>query len=638
VTACFGIVSLHGTAVPPDCIAAMSRALAQPDTHAAGTFCSGPFAAGARLSQTASGCISDPQPLERGRHVMVARARLDNADELRQLLNLDKREDIADSRLILAAYERWGESCVDKLAGDWVFALWDKGRNTLLIARDATGNTGLYWTVLDNRLIFSTGIKGILSYPGMPLRPNALAIAGLLTVFGAPAEQGATAYERIERLLPGHMLAASEGRIFNTRWWKPEELSVMNVTDPQEHYNAFLDLYSDAVAKRLRVPEGTIATTLSGGLDSASVAALAGAHLRKIGQRLTAFVHRPLYEPPALSAYHSGDEFEYARKTAEHVGNVDLISMRSPDVSVLEGIRASIEIHDSPAHAAANQYWILDIVRAARARGSRVLLTGQGGNATISYYGSGNLLLHLLDGRIRLAWTALKHDKSGLRKALRRRVAKPIVQKLRENWISYAPARNQSPWSGYSAISLALAQEMNLLERMRASGHDPAFGVRAADSDVVRRFRLGLAHGGASGTKWMETSNACGIDIRDPTLDRRLVEFCWRTPDEIFWAQGLQRGLLRESMRELLPADVLLSPVRGVQSADLAARLHAQREEIDAILCNLEQHPLCQSWLNMPLMRRMFEGVAVVHSQGQARPQATAFTRALSVAVFLTRF
>jgi len=616
----------------------MSRALVQPDTHTAGTFCSGPFAAGARVSQTASGCISDPQPLERGRHVMVARARLDNADELRQGLNLEKQEDITDSGLILAAYERWGESCVEKLMGDWVFALWDKGRNILLIARDATGNTGLYWAVLDNKLIFSTGIKGILSYPGMPLRPNALAIAGLLTVFGAPAEQGASAYDGIERLLPGHLLVASGGRIFNTRWWKPEELSVMKITDPQAHYDAFLDLYSDAVAKRLRVPEGTIAATLSGGLDSASVTALAGAHLRKAGQRLTAFVHRPLYEPPALGAHLLGDEFEYARKTAEHVGNVDLISMRSPEVSVLKGIRESIEIHDSPAHAAANQYWILDIVRAARARGSRGLLTGQGGNATISYYGSGNLLPHLLEGRLRFAWTALKHDKSGLRKALKRRVAKPIIQKLRETWIAHAPARNQSPWSGYSAINFAFAREMDLLERMRASGHDPAFGMRAADSDVVHRFRLGLAHGGAAGTKWMETSDACGIDIRDPTLDRRMVEFCWRTPDEIFWAQGLQRGLLRESMRELLPADVLFSPVRGVQSADLAARLHAQREEIDAILRDLERHPLCQSWLDMPLMRRMFDGVATAHSRGQARPQAAAFARALSVAAFLTRF
>jgi asparagine synthase (glutamine-hydrolysing) len=71
-------------------------------------------------------------------------------------------------------------------------------------------------------------------------------------------------------------------------------------------------------------------------------------------------------------------------RLAEHVGNVEILPLYSRHISLMSGIERGLRVNAVPAHAAAHEYWILDILENARAAGARVLLTGQGGNSTVS--------------------------------------------------------------------------------------------------------------------------------------------------------------------------------------------------------------------------------------------------------------
>lgn len=638
MTAFFGVASPEGEPLSMQGIQAMQAPLIGHEAGPVALHCQPGFAAGALVQAITPEDLGETQPLRDGPHVLVARARLDNRDELRAALGISPQAAGADSRLVLAAYRRWGRDCVEHLQGDWVFALWDAGRGQLLLARDATGNSGLYWARHGKALLFATSIKCILAYPGWLARPNPQFVAGVLTVFRAPSQRGETAYAGIERLLPGHSLVASIDGIRRQRWWRPEELAPLQPRSSAEHLAEFLSLYESAVGARLRSAAGPIALALSGGLDSTSVAALAAPALARRQQRLAAYVHCPMHTPPDLGPHHHGDELSAAREAAAHIGDIDVHALRSENTSVLQGLLAALQTHDAPLHAASNQFWIIDLLRSVRASGARVLLTGQGGNATISYSGSGNLLPQLRDGQLTRTWSALRDDQTGLRTALKRRIAKPLVIGLRERLAGLPGPRRAEPWSAYSVIAPGFARELDLVGQMRAADHDPSFGPRHGEGEVMRKFRLGTLRGGVAGTQWMESATAYGLDIRDPTFDRRIVEFCWRTPDSFFWADGRQRGLVRAAFAQRLPASILYPRQRGMQSADLALRLAAQREELEAALAGLDGNALSRAWLDLPRMRRMLADICRPDNPSRRPPASSTLMRGLGVGLFLARF
>jgi asparagine synthase (glutamine-hydrolysing) len=632
VSGCFGIFEADGATASSEHLMRMDAAMAFSGPHGGGLHSMGPIALGSRLLHITPEDRFDEQPIS-GAHMLVSHVRLDNRRVLATALGIPADTPMADSALIVAAYQRWGEACTDHLMGDWVFALWDAQQGRLLIARDATGNSGLYWWSNGNTFVFSTGIQGVLAHPEVPRKPNELAIAGLLTIFRFPEDEDGTVFSGIRRLRPGHCMKIDKKGIRLWRWWEPERLPPLEFGDRRDYHEAFLSLYSDAVSSRLRVEGGTVAATLSGGLDSGSMVALAAPQLAARGQRLAAYVHRPLYAPASVGGNKIGDEFELAHKTAEFVGNVDPISLFSENASIVTAIRQGHAIHGIPEHAVVNLYWMLELLETARSGGARVLLTGQGGNATVSYAGNGNLLGDLKSGRVSTVWNELVRDESGFWQALKGRLAKPMLRPLRGKLAIHGGRNTLNPWQAYAAINPCFCAELNLLDRMRDAGHDPSFNPLLRRNEATRNYRLGLAKNDLVGQHWMEYGAAFGLDIRDPTMDRRVVEFCWQVPDRVFWAQGRQRGLIRDVMRAHLPAEVIFNPRRGLQSADIAGRILAQNAEIEDAIRQLDHTPLAKAWLDIPYMLRILENLK--RGEGAAGSAST-LLRALGVGIFLS--
>lgn len=178
----------------------------------------------------------------------------------------------ADAELLLHAYAVWGTDCPRHLLGDFAFGIWDAARQRLFCARDHLGVKPFYYADLGDRLVFGNTLDSLRLRPDIPTSLDELALADFL-VYGYPLDPAATSFRAIRCLPPAHTLVWQDGRTQVQRYWA---LSTQPLAAPQpdrdapERFRALLDA---AVTDRLRAD--SVAISLSGGLDSTSVAASA---------------------------------------------------------------------------------------------------------------------------------------------------------------------------------------------------------------------------------------------------------------------------------------------------------------------------------------------------------------------------
>ncbi len=588
----FGVFQADQSPVDASILNIMDKAMAYWGPDGGGLFCKGSLAFGARILKVTAEDGYERQPLIDGPHQLVARVRLDNRRDLCTKLGLVNSADLPDSRLILEAYRKYGHDCVQHLLGDWSFALWDEITQTLLIARDASGNTGVYYWWNGVRLVFSNGVKGILAHPDFEKNIDPLVLAGVLTVYVDPEVADCGIYKGIKKLLPGNLLVVRRGSLALSQWWQPDRLGLLNYKKIEDYYEEFVNLYDEVVGECLRVGVGRIAVTLSGGLDSGSVASLAAPRLGALGKTLSAFVHVPYYETAVTEMDRTGNELSLARATAKHVGKIEIIPIASEDKSILWGIQKELETHNRPGHTANHSFWMHDIHEQAKASGASVLLTGQMGNSTVSYTGHGSLCEPLFSGKWGSVVSALWQEEAGMWAGLRERILKPIIRPSltrAKRW----RLRSRQPWSEYSFIHPEFANGLNLLKRMENAAFDPTFATAGDPNGArMRDFRrLKLRGSIDTAYHWMESGAEYGVDVRDPTRDRRIVEFCLRVPDEAFWANGRRRGLIRKGMQSRLPRSVLECRAKGLQSADVLQRYQQEASSMLSVLEEAAQNP-----------------------------------------------
>jgi asparagine synthase (glutamine-hydrolysing) len=633
----YGVLSLRGDRVMPEDLDAMDSAMSYWGPDTAGRWQEGPIALGARLLRVTREDAFDVQPLAEHDIVLVGRIRLDDRGELGRALGIDAADldALPDSQLVARAWRRWGEACTVHLHGDWVCAIWDPQGRSLWLGRDAAGNTGLYYWSDTERLVFSTSLKALLAHPAVPHRPYGYQIARQLAVVMDPAEETATAYAGVRRIPGGHALRCGHSRMEPYEWWHPDALGELDWAHEDDYHAAFRELYGAAIADRLNTASGSVALMLSAGLDSGSVAALAADQLAARGERLLAYTAVPRFQRNGAPANRLGDERALAQAIADHVGNIEFIPVASEQAGIVASIERMLTVRDQPGHAAVNDYWVLDILRAARDRGARILLTGQGGNATTSWEGSGNLWPALRSGNWFALLSAFRESEAGSWMTLKRQILKPALTPVR-GALSRLRNPGRTPWAENSAINPQFAAEIDLYGRMRAAGHDPFFvGI---NQPRIARFRLGRLASASLGATWMELGAAHQLDVRDPTRDRRLIEFCWRVPDRVFWARGLQRGLMRRGMAGRLPDAVLRSRQKGLQAADIGYRVLADRGAVTAALDRIDDHPVARAWLDVPRMRSVLDALDRGVTPESTQSTGAILLRGMSVGLFLTRF
>jgi asparagine synthase (glutamine-hydrolysing) len=206
---------------------------------------------------------------------ITADVRLDDREALvAELASLDRKisSTTNDSQLLVYAYALWGQNCVAHLRGDFSFAIWDAKALTLFCARDHFGIKPFYYSQIDPAFIFSNALNTVRLHPQVSGALNDSAVADFL-LFGLNTDNATTTFRDIQRLPPAHSLLVSRDTLTVRRYWEVPTSGRIRYSRDRDYVENFLAVWDPAVADRL--DQRATGILLSGGLDSAAVAATA---------------------------------------------------------------------------------------------------------------------------------------------------------------------------------------------------------------------------------------------------------------------------------------------------------------------------------------------------------------------------
>jgi asparagine synthase (glutamine-hydrolysing) len=194
-----------------------------------------------------------------GGNTLTFDGRLDNHEDLQELLGLSD-PDVADSAIILAAFQRWGEQCFSRLVGDWALALWCGAERTLYLARDHAGTRTLYFEMSGETVLWSTYLETFLMRDGVHELDETYAAAYL----GCQPVRDGTPYKGIRTVLPAHYLVIKGNQITRRAHWSWMVKGSTTYKSERDYDEHFLSLFRQAVDRRTAHGEPILAQ-LSGG-------------------------------------------------------------------------------------------------------------------------------------------------------------------------------------------------------------------------------------------------------------------------------------------------------------------------------------------------------------------------------------
>ena len=321
--------------------------------------------------------------------VITADAIIDNRNELFDRLQVEKvhRREMPDSKLILLAYQKWGEHVPKYLIGDFAFMIWDERKQLLFGARDFSGSRTFYFYRNQNQFAFCTSIQPLFSLPYVGKELNEqwlaeyLAIPNMLDTIDAFS----TVHKNIEQVPPSHTISVVKGRVSIAKYdtlFVEEQLQLKSNEDYEE---AFRDVFESAVTSRLRTHRN-VGSHLSGGLDSGAVASFAARALQKENKKLYTFSSVPAEGFTDWTRGHTiADEKPFIQTTVQHVGNIKGNYLNFPGGNSFSEIDDWLEIMEMPYKFFENSVWVKGIYEKAQQQGIGVLLNGARGNFTISW-------------------------------------------------------------------------------------------------------------------------------------------------------------------------------------------------------------------------------------------------------------
>lgn len=629
----YGIYRYDGAPVDLDWLDRMHSAMAYYGPHGHARKIEGAVGMGHLLLELNPEDCCESQPVRTGRGLVVSAARLDNRDELLDTFGISAADaaHTTDSQLVARAFDHWSEDLCPHLEGDWSLAAWNATSRRLLLARDAIGNSTLYYYQGKGFIAFASALKALLALPGVAKEPDLLRLAEVLVSW--PHDPELTAYMGFRRILWSQVIIVGpEGQISKRQYWTPEGREPLRYPRNENYEEAFLEHYRRAVRSCLRTQK-PVAAQLSGGRDSGSVVTLAAPVLAMEGRELTAFTSVPCLPPDGAGIRQMGNEWDAAHATATMAGpNVRHVPIDAANYGVIQGIEYVLDAHDGPSHASVNHYWLRAIMETASSDGAGVILTGQMGNDTISWPGNGSALLALLRGQYSTALRLLLYAEPNPWLTLKRQVLKPLLTPVQRAYRRFRTSRNH-PWQAYSALNVHLAKSLELDYRMREAGHDTTFTFSPLDDLRPVVLGQGLC---ITPSIWTDLAAKCSIGCLDPTANLAMLEFLLRVPDDQYCQNG-RSSLLRRTLRNQMPESVLNVKSKGLQAADVGHRIRRETSEFRQCLNDLDSLPQAREILDMPRLHSCLDDIAAKVDPVSTSNASMILLRGLGVGLFLRK-
>ena len=474
----------------------------------------------------------------------------------------------SDTEVIVHLYEQFGDDFVNHLNGQFAIALWDTKMRRLVLCRDRVGITPLFYAQDGDRLVFASEIKAIL--PALSVKPRIdLNALDQLMTFWSPLSPN-TLFEGVQELPPGYMAVLDANGFRTSRYWDwhfPLEKSDYHQADEDSLAQQLRELLVDATRIRLRsdVPVGAY---LSGGLDSSVLVALiqhfSDAKLRTFSIGFDA---------------ESLDETRYQQLMINQV-NAEHSRIQCSEADVAEHFYQTIWHTEAPILRTAPVPMRL-LSGLVRQQGYRVVLTGEGSDEVLGGYDI------FKENKIRQFWAA--NADSGFRPALLKKlypyldVSPGRAQEYLRNFFGNNLDQPNLPYFSHVPRWTTTAKVKDFFsDAVKASLRDDAVDrlAQSLPTDLPRWHPFNRA-------QYIEAKSLMGsyllssqgdrmlmansVEGRFPFLDHRVIEFANRLPPKLKMKALNEKYLLKKSMGEFLPREIVARHKQPYRAPDIPA-------------------------------------------------------------------
>jgi asparagine synthase (glutamine-hydrolysing) len=464
----------------------------------------------------------------------------------------------SDTEVILHLYEDNGENCVQYLRGMFAFAIWDKNRERLFIARDRFGIKPLYFFWNNKVFLFASEIKSILAFPTFKRELDLEAVQQYFTFLYVPRER--TLFKGISKLLPGCYLTLEKNNLNFARYYKIPQPRDQRHTMPSEAeiVDSILDVMSNTVEKHL-ISDVPLGAFLSGGIDSSLVVALMS---KLIDQPVNTFSIG--YDGEGASF----DEREYALKVAKlyRTNHREVIITADKARECLPSILGELDEPIGDSSIIPN-YLISEFT----AKYVKVALSGLGGDELCGGYE--RYLGSMLAERHRRVLNLLPSSlKSAINKHLPDSATGSHFPERLKRFINYASLPMKERY--YHFIAKFNTRECEGLFNRDFFQADFYSGSKVFDGywdetneiDGLRKFLkidLGMYLVDDLLALSDRTSMIHSLEMRVPFIDHHLVEFFWSLPDHLKIKGLSKKYILKKTAERLLPRDIIYRKKKG---------------------------------------------------------------------------
>jgi asparagine synthase (glutamine-hydrolysing) len=523
-----------------------------------------------------SAAASQPMSAVEGRYRIVFNGEIYNFRSLQKELGAYDYNHASDTAVLAPLYDRYGPAMLQRLEGMFAFALWDRARRELFLARDHAGLKPLYYATTPKGLVFASELKALIGVDGIDADPDAAALADYLTLLWSPGER--TPLRGIKKLPPGHWMrarrAAGDVRVAIDRWHAPPQAPIENGVpryDEGLRPRRLLTLLDDVVAEQCAsdVPVGAF---LSGGLDSSALVASMVANAERGRGPRPAMTYCIGFAGAGMRAEGFDDDLTYAKIVAEQL-KAPLTPMLVEEATVLAGLPGLARMLDEPTADPAALF-VRDICARAREDGVTVLLSGAGGDDVMTGYRrhlTARLRQQLACGRGLASSAAEAGSGCRLLSPAQRRRAAQLAELLRGDDEAFL----QRAFRANSDSDAWRLLRPDLRERLAEDANDALTRAmrESAGQDLVDR----LLHMERAGFLPDHNLNYCdkasmsvGVEVRAPFTDRRVLDFMAGVSPGRKLRGWRLKAFLKEAMASRLPRQVIHrgktgfgAPIRG---------------------------------------------------------------------------
>lgn len=491
-----------------------------------------------------------PIPNETGDIKVVANGEIYNFRELQQELESFGhrfRSKDSDIEVLVHAYEQWGEDFLVRLRGMFALAIWDGRTQTLIAARDRAGEKPLYWTLTPRGLLLASEVKALLVRPDVSRELDPVSLDQFLTYEYILAPR--TLLKGVHKVPPAHFLRYKDGEATVHRYWDAADVEVKAWDDREAA--AALRAALDTAVRRQLMAEVPLGAFLSGGIDSSSIVGLMS-----------------LASNQAVNTFSIGfsdgtyNELPYAREVAALFKANHRERQASPD---LGDMFERLIVHLDEPFADVSLFPTFSVSELAREH-VKVVLSGDGGDELFGGYDA--YQAQALAAKLGWMGDALMPALAGVASALPpTQKKKGLVNKVKR--FSAGATTAPSDIGHYRWMVYLGAREKSRLYSTRLRDALGATDVYAPVRDALGRFGhddllnrqlyadLSLYLADDILVKVDRMSMATSLETRAPFLDADVMELAFSMPGHLKIRNGERKWILKQAMRDVLPAGIL---------------------------------------------------------------------------------